>query len=84
MRNLQRSFGIAVRKRRLQLRLSQEALAFKTGHHRTYISEIERGQKSPTLQVAASLAEGLDMRASTLIRMAEEVEQKLESGSADS
>ncbi len=76
MRELNKWFGIAVRKRRLQLGLFQEALGFKTGHHRPYISEIERGLKSPTLQVVRSLAEGLEMRASALVQMAEEYEQK--------
>lgn len=76
MRDSNRWFGIAVRKRRLQLGLSQEALGFKTGHHRTYISEIERGLKSPTMQVVRSLADGLELRASALVQMAEEYEQK--------
>ena len=76
MRNLEKSFGIAVKKRRLELQLSQEALGFKTGHHRTYISEIERGLKSPTLHVVVSLAEALNMWASTFISVAEDHESR--------
>ena len=61
MRELGRTFGEALRKRRKQLGLSQEELNFRSGIHRTYISEIEL--KSPTIHVAA-LAEALGMKPS--------------------
>jgi transcriptional regulator with XRE-family HTH domain len=41
--------------------LSQEALAEKAGLHRTYISQLERGIKSPTLDVIAALSMALEM-----------------------
>ncbi|MCY4020998.1 MAG: helix-turn-helix transcriptional regulator [Chloroflexi bacterium] len=72
MRNLGESFGSSVRKRRLQLGLSQEKLAFRCGSHRNYIGEIERGEKSPSLHIIFALAEALEMEASALIRMAEQ------------
>ena len=71
MQNLGKSFGYALRKRRNELGLSQEALAFRCGSHRNYIGEIERGEKSPSLHIVFALAEALEMDASTLIRMAE-------------
>jgi len=71
MRHIGKSFGSAVRKRRLQLGLSQENLAFRCGSHRNYIGEIERGEKSPSLHIIFALAEGLDMPASELVKMAE-------------
>ena len=71
MRELDKSFGNAVKKRRMQLNMSQEALGFGSGVHRTFISEIERGLKSPTLHTVFALAEALDIQASDLIRMAE-------------
>ena len=76
MRELDKSFGEALRKRRQQLGLSQEELNFRSGVHRTFISEIERGLKSPTFQTMISLAEALDMKLSDLIRIAEEYEAK--------
>lgn len=71
MRHISKSFGGAVRKRRLQLGLSQEKLAFRCGSHRNYIGEIERGEKSPSLHIIFALAKGLDLPASALIKMTE-------------
>lgn len=71
MRQIGKSFGSAVRKRRLQLGLSQENLAFRCGSHRNYIGEIERGEKSPSLHIIFALAEGLNMPASALVKTAE-------------
>lgn len=71
MRHIRKSFGNAVRKRRLQLGLSQEKLAFRCGSHRNYIGEIERGEKSPSLHIIFALAKGLNMPPSALIKMTE-------------
>ncbi|MDE2634824.1 MAG: helix-turn-helix transcriptional regulator [Chloroflexota bacterium] len=76
MRELDKSFGIALRKCRKRAGISQEQLNFRTGVHRTYISEIERGVKSPTLHTVIALAEALGMKPSHLMRMAEEIEVK--------
>lgn len=76
MRELDKSFGIALKKRRHQVGMSQEALGFRSGVHRTFISEIERGVKSPTVQTMISLAEALDVKLSDLIRIAEKNEAK--------
>lgn len=71
MRDLDQPFGDAIRTRRNQLGYSQETLSFRAGLHRNYISDIERGLKSPSLRVIVKLAEALKMEASTLVRMAE-------------
>ncbi len=36
--------------------MSQEALAFDGGYHRTYIDQLERGEKSPSLRTVFNLA----------------------------
>jgi transcriptional regulator with XRE-family HTH domain len=56
---LQRRFGAAVRRLRLQARLGQEGLADRAGIHRTHVSLIERGQGMPTLLVIHKLATAL-------------------------
>lgn len=72
MRDLDQPFGDAIRIRRKELGLSQEALSFRAGLHRNYISDIERGLKSPSLRVIVKLAEALGMTVSALVQMAEE------------
>lgn len=57
--DLAANFGAAVRRQRELLRLSQEALADRSGLDRTYISGVERGVRNPTLQVMQRLADAL-------------------------
>ena len=71
MRHVGKAFGTAVRKRRTELGLSQERLAFRCGSHRNYIGEIERGEKSPSLHIIFAIAAALEMEASALVKMAE-------------
>lgn len=62
-----RVFGEVVRKRRMELGVSQESLAHVAGLHRTYISMLERGIRNPSLTVLLQLAEALNTEASELI-----------------
>ena len=71
MCSLDESFGAVVRRCRKQHGLSQETLGFRSSVHRTYISEIERGLKTPSLRTISKLAEALGITASDLVRMAE-------------
>lgn len=48
-----------MRKRRLQLGLSQEDLGARSGHHRTYIGGIERGERNVSILAVARIAEAL-------------------------
>ena len=59
-------FGRAVRKRRRELDLSQEDLAERAGLHRNYISDIERGDRNPSLENIQKLVKALDTRVSAL------------------
>lgn len=67
----------AVHKRRGQLGISQEELAQRAGLHRTYISDIERGARNPTLKTLSRLAVALEISASRLIKMAEAMKPEL-------
>jgi transcriptional regulator with XRE-family HTH domain len=51
--------------------LTQEKLAFESGYHPTYIGQLERGKKSPSLRVIMALAAALNTRGSELIRRVE-------------
>jgi XRE family transcriptional regulator, regulator of sulfur utilization len=68
---LPKSFGRALRAKRESLGISQEALAFTSEIHRTYISELERGLKNPSLTTIARLAAALKTKASSLVADAE-------------
>lgn len=72
-KSLTPAFGRALQEARLLAALTQERLAFKSHVHPTYISQIERGLKSPSLDVVAAIALALHIKASELIRMAEEL-----------
>jgi transcriptional regulator with XRE-family HTH domain len=51
--------------------LTQEALGEATGVHRNYIGGIERGERSPTVETIAVLADALDVSLGELFTRAE-------------
>jgi transcriptional regulator with XRE-family HTH domain len=64
-------FGREVARLRKRLGISQEELAFRAEVHRTYISQLERGIKSPTLNVILKLSRALKASASRLVATVE-------------
>ena len=64
-------FGDVLRARRKQLGLTQEELAFQSGYHPTYIGQLERGTKSPSLRTLISLASVLQTHPSELLKSVE-------------
>lgn len=52
-------FGTNLRKLREEQGLSQEAFAEEAGLHRTYVSDIERGVRNPTIMVVDRIARAL-------------------------
>ena len=52
-------FGNRVRNLRNQKGMSQERLAELAGLHSTYIGQIERGEKNPTVDTVSKIAKGL-------------------------
>ena len=70
-RKRERAFGRVLQQLRTKRGLSQEALGFESGYHRTYISFLERGLKNPSLSTVMDLAETLQIPASKLIRRVE-------------
>lgn len=71
--NLDQAFGQAMRERRAELSISQEELGFRADIHRTYVSQLERGIKSPSLKIISLLAHALNMSASELVARAEKL-----------
>ena len=66
MTELRRRLGAAVRTRRLELGLSQDDLAEQSGLHRTYISDVERGERNVSLDNIGRIANALDTPISAL------------------
>ncbi|WP_436515418.1 helix-turn-helix domain-containing protein [Ekhidna sp. To15] len=65
---LSKSFGVVVRVRRTELKLSQEELAHQAGLHRTYIGMIERGEKNITLENIDKISSALKLSVSELFK----------------
>jgi transcriptional regulator with XRE-family HTH domain len=75
-RKREQAFGRVLQEIRKERGLSQEDLGFESGYHRTYISFLERGKKSPSLSTIMDLADSLDVLASELMRRVERVLNK--------
>ena len=64
--DVKQRFGKAIRRRRRELDLSQEELAERAELHRTYVSDIERGDRNPSLENIEKLAKALNIKVSDL------------------
>lgn len=70
--NLQIAFGRVICDLRHEAGLSQEELAHRCDLHRTYISQLERGLKSPSLTTINTLATILGKPPHQLVKAAED------------
>ncbi len=69
--DLTERFPEVLKEVRLQKGISQEELADRAGLHRTYISQIERSLKSPSLRSLGQIADALEISLSSLIKKME-------------
>lgn len=65
------AFGAAVREQRRAHGLSQEALAEMAGFHRTYVSEVETGDRNVTLLNIGRIAGALGVSVAELMARVE-------------
>jgi transcriptional regulator with XRE-family HTH domain len=70
-KRFRREFGMAVRKVRHKLNLSQEKFADIANIHRTYVSAIELGKVDIGISVAYKIAAALKTPLSKLIKITE-------------
>jgi transcriptional regulator with XRE-family HTH domain len=59
--------GTNIRRLRLAKGWSQEVFADEADIHRTYVSDIERGARNPTITIVEKLAKPLGVSASSLL-----------------
>jgi transcriptional regulator with XRE-family HTH domain len=65
---LKKKIGSKIRGRRNSLRMSQEELAFQAELTPTYVSQIETGQRNPSLEALFRLCAALKTELSDLFR----------------
>lgn len=65
------SLGAVLADVRRERGLTQEELSHRTGVHRNYIGGIERGERTPTVETIATLADALDFSLGELFTRAE-------------
>jgi transcriptional regulator with XRE-family HTH domain len=68
---LRSALGRVIRQRRRAKQLSQRELAFDSGLARNYISLVELGSSSPTVDSLSQIANALDESPSSLLAQAE-------------
>jgi transcriptional regulator with XRE-family HTH domain len=65
------AFGRVLRRIRKSRSVSQDVLGTRSGYHRTYIGQLERGEKSPSLRTLFNLAATLGVTPSEMVRRIE-------------
>lgn len=74
MTNHNKAFGKILRSLRKDRGYTQEILAFESGLDRTYVSLLELGSRSPTLDTIMTLCSALNV---SLTHLAQEVEAEI-------
>lgn len=64
---IRKAFGVRLRKLRLERGLKQTGLGFEAEIEPGYISELELGKASPSLEIIISLASALECKPGDLI-----------------
>ena len=66
---IDKSFAIVLKRLREEKGLSQERLGFEADLHRTYVSQLERGLKSPSLKTLDKIAKVLSVSLTELMAL---------------
>ena len=74
MSKVAQNLGSRIRTYRLKKGISQEELAFKSSLSTTYLGQIERAEKSPTVETLDKVANALDVSIYDLFLFDEKIE----------
>jgi len=66
---IDKAFATVLRQLRKQKGFSQESFSFEVELHRTYISQLERGMKSPSLRTIYKISQVLNVKLSDMMSM---------------
>lgn len=66
--DLVRQLGLNLRELRKAKGMSQEQLALDCGMKRSYVSDLERGTRNPTVRAVGRLAEALSIEPADLLK----------------
>jgi transcriptional regulator with XRE-family HTH domain len=67
MVDIRQRLALNLKRLRTNKGLSQEAFAFEAGIHRTYVSDLERGARNPSITILDKLALPLGVTAADLV-----------------
>ena len=74
--DMQKEFGIALKKIREETGISQEKFALSIGMDRTYYASVEAGKRNISLQNICKIAKGFDISVSALFVMVEKMNRR--------
>ena len=66
--NINVQLGMRIRYLRKQKGMSQEDLALEAGVNKNYLSDLERGERNPTVVIVEKIASALEVDLSTLFK----------------
>lgn len=64
---LRKKIGATIRRLREETGISQEKFSEMTGHHRTYIGFLERGERTPNIATLQRVAKAFKIKLSDLV-----------------
>ncbi len=67
MADIKKQLGQKIKELRLKAGYSQEELAAKAGLHRTYMSDVERGERNVSVENIEKIAKALSVKSSDLL-----------------
>jgi transcriptional regulator with XRE-family HTH domain len=70
--DIKKKLGAVIRKLRIDKSISQESLALQANIDRTYISDIEKGDRNVSIEILEKLAKALEISVSNLFKQMED------------
>jgi transcriptional regulator with XRE-family HTH domain len=67
--DLRTRLGLAIKRERSALGISQGELAHRSGLHRTYVSDLERGERNPSVGSILKIADALHVTVAELLQV---------------